>query len=331
MKARIALLFGGASSEREVSLMGYEYMMTLLKDTEYEILPVHINEDGEWSVRIGDRRLSAFPAGKTGGGLYTECGFVSIDAAIPLLHGDGGEDGSVQGALECAGIRYVGAGICASALCLDKMYAKRIAGSLGIPTLCDVTFSKKTDVETALEVCKAELGFPMFIKPRRLGSSVGAYPVLNEDGFRRCFPLSMKAGDNLVIAERMLTDKRELECALCEIDGERIITPPGEILVDGFYGYDEKYGGRTRTEARADIPREIGETVRDYSERIADALLLRHLARIDFFLSDGKIYFNEVNTFPGFTKESLYPKMLSRYGIDPGKAVESFIKDALGW
>ena len=330
MKARIALIYGGASSEHDVSVKGYEYVTELLKNSDYEILPVYIDETGEWHLRIKGADTPAFPTGNMGGSLYTGCGFIKIDAAIPLLHGEGGEDGSVQGTLEIMGIPYVGAGVSASALCIDKIYAKTAADALGIPTLKSVSFSRATDTEIALAECQKKLGFPLFIKPRRLGSSVGAYPIRDEAEFRYAFPRAMREGKNLVMAERMLTSKRELECAFCEIRGEEIITSPGEILIDGFYGYDEKYGGHTRTTAIADIPDTIKKRIAEYSHALSDALNLRHLARIDYFLSDGELYFNEINTFPGFTRESLYPKMLEANGIEPAHALISFIEDALG-
>ena len=330
-RKRIALLYGGASNEHDVSVMGYEYMIELISDTEYEILPVYIERDGTWSVTVKDARVYAYPTAMLGGSLYTARGFIKIDVAIPLLHGDGGEDGSVEGALECAGIPYVGAGVCTSAMCLDKTYTKAIAESLGIPTLKSVSPKRGESDIAALEKCKSILNFPMFVKPRRLGSSVGAYPIPNEEEFLKCYPLATRAGDGLVIVEECLGDKRELECAFIEIGKERIVTPPGEVLIDGFYGYSEKYGGKTKTSPRAKLPKDISDTVVDYGNRLADAIGLRHLGRIDFFLSEGKIYFNEINTFPGFTRESLYPKMLECYGIHPRDAILSFVKDALSW
>ena len=331
MKKRIALVYGGASKEHDVSVMGYEYLSVLLSDTEYEILPVYVGKDGEWNIRIKGKDTPAYPTRKGGGSLYTGYGFIKIDGAIPLLHGDGGEDGAVQGAFEVTGIPYVGARVCASAVCLDKSFTKTVARSLGIPTLDDVVFSKKTDTEEALRLCQEKLGFPMFIKPRRLGSSVGAFPLRTEDDFRLHFAEAMSLGDNLVLVERMLDSKRELECAFIEMDGKRIITPPGEILVDGFYGWGEKYGGKTRVTPRAEVDVEISARIQGYAEMLADNLSLRHLARIDFFLVGTDVYFNEINTFPGFTHESLYPRMLEANGIDPKRAILSFIGDALGW
>ena len=329
MKKRIALLYGGAPSEHEVSLMGYEYVSALLKDSEYEILPVCVARDGGWSIRIGTVTVPTHLTSREGGGLYTGYGLVRIDAAIPLLHGEGGEDGSVQGALKCAGVPFVGADVCTSALCIDKAYAKAVASSLGIPTVSGVSPRQNESAKGALRLAREVLDFPMFIKPRRLGSSVGAYPVQNPDEFLMKYPLACEAGRGLVIVERCLNEKRELECAFIERAGNREVTPPGEILISGFYGYGEKYSEKSRTSPRASLDRDTERLITDYARRLADAMLLRHLGRIDFFLSGGEIFFNEINTFPGFTKESLYPKMLEEHGISPKEALISFIEDAL--
>lgn len=328
MKKRIALLYGGASSEHEVSVAGYQYVSELLGDTKYEILPVYISRAGDWFIG-GEQGALAHLSAAFGGGIYTDERFFRIDAAIPLLHGEGGEDGSVQGALDTVGIPYVGASVITSAVCLDKFYAKSIVESLGIPTLDSVSFHTSFDPADALKLCEERLGFPMFIKPRRLGSSVGAYPVYDKSDFLTKFSLSMKAGRNLVIAEKMLKTKREIEVAFCEVNGNRILCAPGEILIDGFYGYDEKYGGKTRLNPRAELDSRSVKKITEYSRIIADTLSLRHLARIDFFLTEENVFFNEVNAFPGFTRESLYPKMLSASGINPRDALISFIEDAM--
>ena len=132
MAKRIALLYGGRGKEHDVSVMGYEYVSELLENSEYEILPVYIDKSGCWYVRIKNVLSPAYPTSKLGGSLYTGCDLVRIYAAIPLLHGDGGEDGSIQGALECAGIPYVGADVCTSAVCLDKAYTKAVASAIGM-------------------------------------------------------------------------------------------------------------------------------------------------------------------------------------------------------
>ena len=323
MKKRILLLFGGETSEHNVSVMGYEYVSSLLRNTEYDILPTYVSHSGEWYLGGADGERAYLCA--SNGSLYTSGEFVKIDAAIPLLHGKGGEDGKIQGALDVAGIPYVGADATTSAVCIDKSYTKAVAESLGIPTVPSVVFSKETDVARAYELCAKKLGEKMFIKPCRLGSSVGASPVYNEADFYTFFPLAMEKGDNMVMVERLIERKREIECAFYQTSIRHFITPPGEILIGGFYGYDEKYGGKTHVSPIADVDAKIRERAVEYSTLLSEALRLRHLGRIDFFLSDGEIYFNEINTFPGFTHESLYPRMLEAYGLPPREALLSII------
>ncbi len=329
MQKRIALLYGGEKSEHNVSVKGYEYLYRLINDGTYEIMPVYVDESGEWHLTIRGKDTVTYPTKRLGGSLYTVYGFIKIDAAIPLLHGSGGEDGKVQGALEYCGIPYVGSEVSASAVCIDKVYTKILADSLGIPTLKHIAFKRNESISETFARCISEIGLPLFIKPRRLGSSVGAYPVTSEEQFYKCYQSAMQLGSGLVMAEKMLKNKRELECALCDVDGKRIITPPGEVLIDGFYGYNEKYGGAIKTVASAELESEQKVRIQEYASMLTEALGLRHLARIDFFLADNKIYFNEINTFPGFTSESLYPKLLIENGIDPAYAIRSFIEDAI--
>lgn len=329
MKPTIALLYGGAGREHDVSVAGYAYMNELLDREKYDVLPVYIERDGRWHVRMRGCDALTYPTADLGGSLYTVYGSVKIDAAIPLLHGDSGEDGSIQGALECSGIKYIGADTAASAICIDKVHTKAVAASLGIPTVPHVAFSYPTDIDDAMNICLERLGLPLFVKPRRLGSSIGAYPIYTEDDFKKLFPLSMKDGKNLVMVEKLLTQKRELECAFCQIDGQSLITEPAEVLINGFYGYREKYFGDTRTVTSPILDESIKTLATSYAKALAREIGLRHLGRIDFFLNEGNLYFNEVNTFPGFTKDSLYPKMLEHHGIAVKHALNSFIKDVL--
>lgn len=327
-KRRIALLYGGKSAEHEVSVNGYAYVKALLEKNGDEVVPVYITDTGKWTAFDCD----VFPIPKGAGekgSLQISTDRVQIDAAIPLLHGDGGESGEVQGLLTAAKIPYVGADVITSAICLDKHYAKCVAQNLGIPVTKWVSFCEKTDTDTALTLCKEKIGFPMFIKPRRLGSSVGAYPILCENDFRKCFKRAMEQGSDLVIVEELLDKKRELECAFYSALGTTVISPPGEVLIDGFYGYDEKYNKATVTVTEANIPADVAEKIREHNERLARVFSLRHLARIDYFLSEKGLAFNEINTFPGFTEHSLYPKLLSRMGIEPRRAIAAFVEDAV--
>lgn len=323
MKKRILLLYGGKSSEHDVSVMGYAHVHSLLRDTEYSLTPVYIDRAGVWHLDNADGTRADLSDGTIHAGRRK----IRVDAAIPILHGEGGEDGRIQSLLEAAGIPYVGADATASAVSIDKFYTKAVASSLGIPTAKAVIFSQPTDTDEAYRTSLETLGLPMFIKPRRLGSSVGAHPVYTEEDFYRAFPLATEKGGGLVMVEELVKGKREIECAYFGAGGRTVISEPGEILIDGFYGYREKYGGTTALSPIADVDRDTADTVKEYARALAEALSLRHLARIDFFLAEGGILFNEVNTFPGFTKDSLYPVMLEASGIHPRDALVSFLRE----
>ena len=330
MKRTIAVLYGGIGREHEVSVSGYSYVKELLASLGHEILPIYITQSGEWLLKAGDQEEAVFPSPRYGGSLVNGCGeHFRIDAAIPLLHGDGGESGEIQGLLAIAGIPFVGASAVTGAVCIDKHYTKCVAQSLGIPVAKWVAFSKKTDTDTALSICEEKIGFPMFIKPRRLGSSVGAYPVRDKDDFHKRFVESMTIGNDLVIVEELFDEKRELECAFYGVKEVRAFSAPGEILTRGFYGYDEKYNKNTTTTPRAQISDSVAKEIRKYNELLTDALSLRHLARIDYFLTEKGVIFNEINTFPGFTSHSLYPRLLTEMGIEPKDAIAAFIEDAI--
>lgn len=328
MKRRIALIYGGTGVEHEVSVMGYRYVLSLLGDIGHDVVSVYIDKNGNWTID-GEQ---VFPYRLHGKGvLLTERRKkFEIDAAIPLLHGDGGESGEIQGLLKTANIPFVGADVSCGSVCLDKHYTKCIAKELGIPVAPWVCFPKGVDAESALELCERKLSFPIFIKPRRLGSSVGVYCVHDRSDFIELFTNASRVGNGLVIAENLIQNKRELECAFYSALGKTEISCPGEILNDGFYGYKEKYITASKTAGVADVSDDIRKKIRDYSLRISDACGLRHLGRIDYFLAEQGLILNEINTFPGFTEKSLYPKMLNALGISPKDAISSFIEDAIG-
>ena len=328
MKRRIALIYGGQSAEHEVSVMGYGYMLGLLRDADYDIISVYIDKNGDWR----SEGRSVFPYRVNGRGeLLAEDGErIALDAAIPLLHGDGGESGEIQGLLRTAGIPFIGADVSAGSVCLDKHYTKCIAARLGIPVAKWVIFPEHTDVKSALALCEENLSFPIFLKPRRLGSSVGAYTVKDREDFCKLFPKAQSIGGSMVMAEELIANKRELECAFYSALGKTFVSIPGEILNDGFYGYNQKYVNSAKTSVSANIGADVKNKIREYSLLLAETCRLRHLGRIDYFLTDRGLIFNEINTFPGFTSQSLYPKMIKACGIDPREALAAFIEDAIG-
>ena len=330
MKKKIALIYGGAGAEHAVSLMGHEHIWRKLNREKYEPYNIFINGSGAWYIQDNERETETFPV-RLGGrsGFISDGKILDCDCAFPLLHGDMGEDGCVQGALECAGIPYVGENVQTGSLCIDKSYTKAVAERLGIPTARWLSFRGRTDIALAERMCSSYLGYPMFIKPTRLGSSVGASAVFRPSDFTNAFLNAMEQ-DGSVIVEELVIDKRELELAyLCRF-GERIITAPAEVVCHGTYGYAEKYSGVTETLTVADLPSDINNTLHEYSEKLITELDLRSISRIDFFLSQGKIFFNEINTMPGFTEESLYLKMLEGYGISASEVIDTLIENAEG-
>lgn len=316
----LALIHGGRGYESEVSLGGKGYIYPILKE-DYNILPVFIDKAGRWLIE--EREVFPYHGGflSPNDGLFFDC-----DCALPLLHGDYGEDGIVQGALCCANIPYVGCESTVGAICRDKAVVKAVAERLNIPTLPYVLFKEGDNIEIA----EGEIGYPMFIKPTSLGSSFGASPARDREGLHRALDTAFSHSKRVMI-ERLIEPKRELECGFFSVKGKELFTNPGEILSDGlFYDYESKYkecGFKTRDEA--DVDGEICRLIKEYSSRLVRFLGIKQLARIDFFLSEGRLYFNEINTMPGMTETSLYLKMLSRQGLGVREALGLLIEDAI--
>ena len=339
-KLKLALIYGGKGLEREVSAVGARNLLPYLND--FETLPIFINEKGLWliaknSSESGERmpdqaadteRVS--PLSLDGGGGFTDGNgvIVPIDVAFPLLHGDFGEDGSVQGALESAGIPHFGCKAAESGLCHDKIYTKIIAESLGIPTaqwFPAIGLSAKE----AEERIEESLGFPVFVKPARLGSSFGASPVKRREDFKAIYEKAKELGGGRVLVERLVDVISELECVYLKTKSKELFTRIGEIRCSSdFYDYDTKYKSRDGAEVIALSPLEEkhGKTVRTYSERLKRLIGIRDLSRFDFFLdSSGRILFNEINTVPGFTPSSLCPALIEASGEDLGRSLYSAI------
>lgn len=323
-KPTVAVIFGGRGKERSVSLKGKDYLISLIDRDKYDLKPICIEEDGRWNLDGEEILLCE-------GGFYQpeRRENIRINCAFPLLHGDFGEDGVVQGALECHNIPYVGCDTSAGAVCRDKSFVKIIAKSLEIPTLPFVSLFRGEGLDYAVRRAEEKLNYPMFIKPARLGSSIGASAARSQrelvSALRLAFSLSERA-----VAEPYLSDKRELECGYLQVKGKEIFTNPGEIKIKGVYGYDEKYlSGDTELSIRANIGYEICEDVREYSRRLVRALGVRDLSRVDFFLSGDDLYLNEINTMPGFTEGSLYPKLIEAAGITPNRMVDMLIEGAM--
>lgn len=345
----VALIFGGRGYERDVSIKGADNLFSLIPCEKYDKIPIFIDRDGRFLMPESDgtapikmargevKMREVYPAYLSGrGGLAYDGEFIPVDAAFPLLHGDFGEDGVVQGALECARIAYVGCDALGSAMARDKMLVKTVAKALGIPIARGVICQTGEENE-AIRKAEGELSYPVFVKPTRLGSSFGASKAGNPCELRQALKTALSLSPRAVIEEYIDIEK-ELECAYFAAKGKELFTNLGEICACGFYDYEKKYGKIRNTECESapevrdysNVGEEIESTAREYARRLVHMLSLRDISRIDFFLSKGgQLYFNEINTMPGFTNTSLYLRLVERCGISQVEIISSLIDGAI--
>ena len=339
-KLSVCVLFGGVSPEHEVSLRSAEYVLNCLDPEKYNVFPVGITKEGDW-VLFGGTDYSMLP-----GGAWRDCpenrraaislvrgqGLLSfegdcvvrewIDVAFPVLHGENGEDGTIQGLLQLAGIPYVGPHVAASAVAMDKTLTKLVVDQAGITQAAwSLVRSWDMDVHTdgILDGLEQKFSYPMFVKPAGTGSSVGVSKVSDRDSLRAAL---LKAGtyDDKVLVEEFIHG-REVEVAVMGNESP-MASVCGEIDSGAdFYDYDAKYNTDTSVAyIPARISEDVSERVRDLAVKVYSAIGCQGLSRVDFFVAyeDDRIVFNEINTIPGFTSISMYPKLFAASGI-PGK------------
>jgi D-alanine-D-alanine ligase len=349
-KLRVALLFGGRSAEHDVSVMSAGNVFRALDPARYDTLPIGITRSGAWlvcpledgafpvAVPETGPRVALVPGGAGLLAILSDTDAAApdlsraVDVVFPVLHGPFGEDGTVQGATEIAGVPYVGSGVLGSAAAMDKDVAKRLMRDAGLPIARFVTFARGDS--PTFEAAVAELGRPVFVKPARLGSSVGISKAGPREEFVEAIAEAFRHDRKILVEE--FVPGREIECGVLEDeDGALIASPPGEIVPSnrhGFYTYEAKYldDEGAAIKVPADLPPEISDKVRRLSIEAFRALGCEGLARIDFFLShDGKLTINEVNTLPGFTNISMYPKVMEALGIRYAELVDRLIRHAL--
>jgi D-alanine-D-alanine ligase len=363
-KQRVAVLFGGRSSEHSISCVSAASVLRAIDRSLYDVIPVGITEQGRWvlapddpdSMQIADGKLprvaSTHPAAilagdPTGPALAIEdddglrLAFGGVDVVFPVLHGPYGEDGTIQGLLELADLPYVGSGVLSSAVSMDKHYMKIALAGAGLPVgpyvvisdhqWCSDPASARASVE--------KLGLPVFVKPARGGSSVGISKVKNLAEFDAAMALA-REWDPKVIVEAML-EGREIECGVLEgvraADGsptapEASVTAEIRVVGDHeFYDFEAKY---LESSTELTVPAKIDPAVADEVRRLAvlafEALSCEGLARVDFFVADGgAIVVNEVNTMPGFTPVSMFPTMWAATGVEYPALVNRLLKTAL--
>lgn len=347
----VAVIFGGRSSEYDVSLSSASGVLANINTEKYNVIKVGITRDGAFYLFEDDNALIAkneWMNGKicplsidlTNGCLSAERDGVTekirVDVVLPVIHGKFCEDGTLQGLFAVAGIPVVGCDCESSAVCMDKAVTKAIVNAETNVRQAKAVVIKQTDVQTASDLapyrdrCEKELGYPMFVKPCRAGSSVGVTKVKTPEKFAAAVFAALRE-DAKVLVEEAITGV-EVEVAVLEENGRYTVAHPAEIDSGSaeFYDYEAKYiSDASSYYLPARLSEEKMNEVRGYAETIFKALECRGLSRVDFFYTpDGEFVFNEINTLPGFTPISMYPKMMINEGISYGELVDRLIENA---
>ncbi len=346
-KKTVALLFGGASSEHEVSCMSVTSVYQNIDKEKYEVLLLGITKEGSWRLYGGDiervkssewafdeadlKKAYICPDRAVHGIMIYENGEWKekrVDVVFPVLHGRNGEDGTMQGLLEIAGIPYVGCHVLSSAVCMDKEVCHAILKNAGIAQVEWLTFFKGCCPDCAAKEVTKKLGYPVFVKPANAGSSVGITKVKSEEGIKEALDLAFEH-DSKVIVEEAVKDPIEVECAVLGND-ELFVGGPGEIVpADEFYSYDAKYyNAESKLYIPARLEESVAENIRETAKRAYKILGCLGLARVDFLVerSSGKIVLNEPNTLPGFTNISMYPKLLMSSGMTYSEVIDKLLE-----
>lgn len=346
VKKNVVVLFGGQSSEHEISCISAVTIIENLNKDEYEVLIIGITREGHWlkaetvdSIRSGEWRngkVTALlsPDATHKGILFIEDGKVQmkkVDVVFPVLHGLYGEDGTVQGLLSLSGLPYVGCGVLASAVSMDKLFTKIVADSLHIrqAKYTSVTRQELRDPDVAIEKVESALPYPVFVKPSNAGSSKGVSKAHNREELRAALLLAGEH-DRKILVEETITG-RELECAVLGGADPRA-SGVGEILAGAdFYDYDAKYNSHeSRTVISPELPAGIAEKIRSISLQIFKGVDGFGMARVDLFLEKDtdEIVFNEINTIPGFTSISMYPMLWEAKGLSTAQLTGKLIQSA---
>jgi D-alanine-D-alanine ligase len=312
---RVAVLAGGRSSEHEISLASAGAVRAGLGEGDHEPIDVRISREGRWTS--DGAAVALEPAG----------GLLGADVAFPVLHGPYGEDGVVQGLLEVLDVPYVGAGVMASAVSMDKVVFKELMGRAGVPQV-DYAAVREGDDPAPLE----RLGLPLFVKPARLGSSVGISKVSSRDELERALAAAFEH-DPLAIVEAF-AGGMEVECSVLG-NSEAVASQPGEILIDAdWYDYEAKYQpGGMELQVPAPLPEAVRERVRELAVEVFGRVDCAGMARVDFFVEDPegepRVLVNELNTIPGFTATSVYAKLFEASGIPYVELLDRLLSLAL--
>ena len=344
----VGLFFGGRSAEHEVSLRSAATIHAALRAAGHRVAPIGIERSGAWRYmpltgsafhREVDPRACAVTLAPGGAGQLMACeasngaaALPRIDVAFPALHGPFGEDGCLQGLFETCGIPYVGADVLGGAVTMDKEVAKRLLLQAGLPVV-PCRLHRRGRPSPTWQAMSDSLGPRLYIKPSSLGSSIGTAPADDEASFARALAAALEHGPKVLIERRVIG--RELECAVMDTEDGPVASVVGEILAgteDAFYDYDAKYadGSRATAEVPARLDAATASRIRAMAVEAFQVLGGRDLARVDFFLGEqGELFVNELNTLPGFTSISLFPRMFEASGIAIEDQVTRLVELAL--
>jgi len=349
-KIRVGILFGGKSAEHEVSLQSAKSIVEAIDREKYEVVMIAVDKEGQWHLTDASRFLLnadnpkliklnkvsdnlALAPGKRSEQLISLTSHGStapVDVVFPVLHGPFGEDGTIQGLMKLANVPFVGSGVLGSAVSMDKDVAKRLLRDAGIPIARFLVFDRASFNTVNFNEAKNQLGLPLFVKPANLGSSVGINKVNGREQFEDAVNDAFRYDNKIVIEE--FIEGREIECSVLGND-DPIASLPGEILPqDDFYSYKAKYIDEDGAilEVPAKLPGNIVKEVQDYAIQVFKVLCCEGMARVDLFLKEnGEIVINEINTIPGFTKISMYPKLWGASGISYSELIHRLIQLAL--
>ena len=359
-RVRVALVFGGVSSEHEISCLTAGSASRAIDAERFEVIGIGITADGTWvritpeelaSYEVADGKLPRVAAdrpeavllrGANGAEVATRVGdqlrdITGIDAAFALLHGPWGEDGTIQGLFEMLGVRYVGAGVAASAIGMDKDLMKRAMAAAGLPVgpWVAITPAQWRDDRAGSIARVGELTFPVFVKPARGGSSIGIVRVDDPSGLESAI-VEAQRFDPKVVVEQGFVGVREIEVSVLEnLDGPPRVSLPGEVLMhtaDAFYDFDAKYlpEEQVTLQVPADVTPELLAAIQELAGRTFCAMAVEGLARVDLFVdADGVPWVNELNTMPGFTRTSMFPMMWAATGLQYPELIATLVDLAL--
>jgi D-alanine-D-alanine ligase len=346
-KLRVAILFGGKSAEHEISVISARNIVAAMDQRKYDIVSIGIDKQGRWFFDEGARLLrnngkarvefsdgrnptAVLPGVKATPMITSRRTLGEVDVVFPLLHGPFGEDGTVQGLLKLANLPFVGAGVLGSAVGMDKDVMKRLLRDAKIPIAKFLVFERSGASKINLAAVKRRVGFPFFVKPANLGSSVGISKVSADKQFDNAITEAFRYDSKILIEENI--PGREIECSVLGNENP-IVSLPGEIITrHDFYSYDAKYLDEKGAQLiiPAALSKPIVKRIQELAARTFKTLACEGMARVDFFLLDNrKIFVNEINTIPGFTQISMYPKLWEASGISYSKLIDRLIQLAL--